>query len=267
MRAVESPRIVLHADKEHAGLRLVALLSLFAAYVIGFFLLGWLIDTLAPPRLAEYGTFLACVGGLPLALLVTWALESALKNVWHSGLRLELDQAGIEVNDTRRQTQLHRLVPAPRLAWSEDTRVTNWYFGLAGYPRGGRERRIDKHWLCLATELLQNETRLIVYSFVPPAEANQLAAIAPGGMAFRELSPSEVYDSSLRSRFVPPTRPTIPADVLHGPDGRYWLAERRRWERGIELAPEDYRIFLHHIFSHLPTSGRKADDNPLEDSE
>lgn len=247
MSTADSAPIVLHADKEHGGLRFVVFAGLFVAYVLSFLLVGWLIDRFAPAQIADYGTFLACAGGFPLALLAVWALENGLKQVWHSGLSLEIDEQGVAVRDSRHRSSALPVEVAPSLVWSEATRLINWYFKLDAYPRGGRERRIDKNWYCLSSELQQDESRIVVYAFAPPKDAERLVAAGAATTPFHELNPADVYGSSIRSRVGPPTRPVIPTSVLHGEDGRYWLAERRRWEAGIELTPEDYEVFLNEV--------------------
>lgn len=262
MSTAESAPIVLHADKEHGGIRLVVFLGLFVAYILSFQLLGWLIDTFAPSSIVDYGTFLACIGGFPLALLAVWALENGLKRVWHSGLSLQIDEQGMEVQDTRHRTRSHAVETAPSFVWADELRLINWYFNLNSYPRGGRERRIDKNWLCLSSEVQQGETRMIVYTFAAPGVAERLIASSTSTAPFRELNPADVYDSSIRSRVGPPTRPTIPTSILHGKDGRYWLAERRRWDAGIELAPEDYEIFLNQIAAHNTALTNTAGSEP-----
>ncbi len=54
----------------------------------------------------------------------------------------------------------------------------------------------------------------------------------------------ELYDNTMRSRIGPPSRPDIPNRLLQSKDGRYWLAERRRWEYGIELTPDDFGTLM-----------------------
>lgn len=215
-------------------------LTLFAAYALGFVLVSWLIRTFGPPGLVDYATFLSCVGAVPLALVTIWLVERALKKMWHSGLTLQLDPTGVYVEDTREGGK--RLSPSdpPLIAWDKPIAQLNWYFRLSGYPRGGRERRISAKWVCLCTELQQDEGRLSVYAFMPPEEAAVWTEGADTRASFHILHPGQVYDQGLRSRVGPPSRPTIPTELLHSKDGRYWLAERRRWEQGIELTPADF---------------------------
>lgn len=234
------PRTVLYAEQEHGGIRMAVFLTLFAAYVVGFVLISWLLRTFAPQPVADYGTFLACVGAVPLALLAIWLTENALKNVWHSGLTVQLDPAGVYVEDTRDGGQPLGPTDPPVIRWDVPFGQLNWYFRLSGYPRGGRERRVSAKWLCVCTELQQDDNRLSVFAFMPPEEAAVWTEGAATKASFHVLNLAEVSDRGLRSRVGPPSRPSIPTSLLHSKDGRYWLAERRRWEMGIELTAEDF---------------------------
>ncbi|MCP5101592.1 MAG: hypothetical protein GY943_39110, partial [Chloroflexi bacterium] len=63
--------------------------------------------------------------------------------------------------------------------------------------------------------------------------------------SFHPIEPKDVYKTSLRSRYMStPTRPDIPSKVLAGKDGRFWLAEKRRWKDGYELSFKDFETFL-----------------------
>ena len=127
------------------------------------------------------------------------------------------------------------------ITWNKPFAQTNWYFRLSGYPRGGRERRVSEKWLCLCTELQQDEERLSTFAFISPEDAAAWTSPTNGKSAtFHIIDPGEVYDKGVRSRFGPPSRPNVPTSLLHAKDGRYWLAERRRWEVGIELTPQDF---------------------------
>ena len=244
MLAAAKGSIVLHADQEHSGIRMVIFVALFAGYFLGFQIVSWLLEAFAPPALLDYTIFLSCVGGLPIALLIIWLLEKLLKRVWHSGLSLVLDQQGLTVHDRRGGAAAE----TPAVRWSDNLTHLNWYFRLRGYPRGGRERRVPVKWLCLATELQQDERRLSVYSLMPPEAAAAFTDNPKQG--FHILNPAEVYDTSVRSRIGPPSRPQIPNRLLQSKDGRYWLAERRRWEYGIELSPEDFAVLMQHVAAY-----------------
>jgi hypothetical protein len=247
MSAAGTGPIILYADQEHGGIRLTIFFALFVGYFIGFQIVARLLEVLAPASLLDYTTFLSCIGGIPIALLFIWGLEKLLKRVWHSGLSLALDERGLTVRDksagdayANESTAGSNDVPA--IFWSENINCLNWYFRLKGYPRGGRERRVSAKWLCLATELQQDEKRLNVFSFMPPETA--AVWIENPRQNFHPLNPAEIYTSSVRGRLGPPSRPTIPNRLLQSKDGRYWLAERRRWEYGIELTPADFATLM-----------------------
>ncbi|WP_374686232.1 hypothetical protein [Promineifilum sp.] len=257
MSAAPKDPVVLHADQEHGGIRLTIFVALFLGFLLGFRVIAWLLERFAPPPVADYTTFLACVGAVPLALLMIWGLERLLKRYWHSGLSLELDDRGITVHDRRRgqapvETEFlgRNLVSGPALLWSANLSQLNWYFMLSGYPRGGRERRMPAKWFCVATELYNPDDeqggggRLNVYAFMPPDKA--AAWIENPRHAFVRLNPVEIYDTSVRSRIGPPSRPAIPNSLLHAKEGRHWLAERRRWEYGIELTPDDFAVLMNY---------------------
>jgi hypothetical protein len=254
MSAVGKTPIILHADQEHGGIRLAVFIALFIAYFIGFQLVVLLIETFAPPSLLDYTTFLACIGAAPLALLMIWGLEKFLKRVWHSGVSIMLDDRGLTVQDKRSVPRSSGDFMGEAgngegnegrtLAWDGNLGRLNWYFRLSGYARGGRERRIPAKWYCLATELQQDESRLSVYTFMPPDEATRW--IEQSRYHFQLLNLAELHEGGLRARLSPPTRPTLPNHLLQSKEGRYWLAERRRWEFGLELTGEDYTTLIEY---------------------
>lgn len=276
--------VILHADQEHSGLRFVIFTALFAGLILGFFLVRWLLGRLAPPSVNDYATFLSCVGAVPVALLLIWGLERLLKRVWHSGLSLELNQWGVVVYDRREEgvrsvgqgareenatASGSSLAPGnwnrePDIRWDRNFSQINWAFRLSGYPRAGRERRAPAKWLCLATELHQDGARLNVYTLMSPEMAAKWTDNPR--LNFHRLNPAEIYDSSARARLGPPSRPLIPNSVLHSKDGRYWLAERRRWEYGVELTPDDFATLMDYAQAYArpqPAAGAEADIVPI----
>ena len=268
---------ILHADQEHSGLRFVIFVALFAGLIPGFFIARRLLEAFAPPPVLDYVTFLSCVGAVPLALLFIYGLEKLLKRVWRSGLSLELNQWGIVVHDGREEGARGQgpgareerptgsssaLEPGtwnlePAIRWDANLSQINWYFRLSGYPRAGHERRAPAKWLCLATELHQDGARLNVFTLMPPERA--AVFIDNARLAFHRLNPAEVYDSSARSRLGPPSRPALSNSVLHSKDGRTWLAERRRWEYGVELTPDDFTTLMEYAQAYAQPRAAGAD--------
>jgi len=274
--------VILHADQEHSGLRFVIFVALFAGLVPGFFIARWLLERVAPAAFRDFGTFLSCVGAVPLALLFIYGLEKLLKRVWRSGLSLELNQWGIVVHDGREEgsrgqgpgareesnstASSSAVEPGtwnlePAIRWSGNLNQLNWYFRLSGYPRAGHERRAPAKWLCLATELHQDGARLNAFTLMPPERA--AAFVDDTRLAFHRLNPAEVYDSSARTRIGPPSRPALSNSVLHSKDGRYWLAERRRWEYGVELTPDDFTTLMEYAQAYAQPRPAGADSQSI----
>ncbi|MCL4263072.1 MAG: hypothetical protein KJ069_07645 [Anaerolineae bacterium] len=232
--------IVLHADQEHSGLRMVIIIALFAGVIFFFLLLNTFWPQIAPPQLVDFTSIIACFGSLVLALVAVWGIEQGLKRVWHSGRLLTLDGEGILVQDID--------LPPYTLNWSGNMNQLYWRFTLKGYKRGGRERRVPEKWICLAVQVREGENQLITYTYIAPKQADQLMA-RHGRAHFHEIHPADVYATDARSRYLSlPSRPEkIPADILAGKDGKQWLAEQRRWLEGFELSPRDFETFISTI--------------------
>jgi len=229
----KSEPLVIHVDPEHTGLRVATVAILFVALWLSYFLVRWLLATVAP-QLAAPG-ILACFGALPLSLFFGWLAENTFKQRWHSGRRLLLGEGRVHLERPETADKTVDLNAPLQQLW--------WTFSLSTYPRGGRERRMPSNWRCVAGQLRQDDTRIIPFCFVPP---RQLEAWETE-YHFELLNPGEVYDTSLSARLTGPARPELPAEIVAGDQGRYWLAERNRWYEGVELTPEDFEKLLHHL--------------------
>jgi hypothetical protein len=230
----------LHAEQEHAGLRAVVVAAMLVAYILSFLLFNSLIRLL-PDSIASFAFLLSCITAVPAAIGATWLLETWLKRTWHSGYSLTLTAESITV----KQPDAGDVV----FDMTANFSTLAWYFKLAGYQRGGRERRVQKEWFCFCCQVEQDGSRLIVYAFVPPQKT---AAITLGSrLRFQQIFPVDVYDAGYKGRLAPPVRPgKIPTQVLSGKNGRYWLAEQNRWAEGLELTREDFAVFLDYLQTH-----------------
>jgi hypothetical protein len=158
--------------------------------------------------------------------------EALMKRYWPSGRRLEIDEHGLRAWLPEGETAA--------LEWSGRVWAIKWTFSLAGYPRGGRERRLTKRHHCLACQLQQDDSRVIVYGYL---KGQQAASLLAGG-DFHQIKPADYYERGPLRRLRGGTdRPQIPTNVLTGKDGPFWLAEQRRWTRGIELTANDFLAF------------------------
>lgn len=238
MASTQTYPTVLHADQEHAGLRTAVFALLFISLVLAFFGLRALFSSFGTTWMAEYAFALSCGGAFPLAVGVIWAAEQYMKRHWPSGRTVTLLGNGIQVQTETGET----------VALTQDQGVVplGWYFSLRGWQRGGRERRVPQDWLCLALELKASKDQIIVYTYLPEDKV-QLWLNTKTNVSFHKIYPTDVYDNSMRARLKGPGRPEIPAEVITGKDGKYWLAERRRWTEGFELPAPEFEIFIDHI--------------------
>jgi len=249
LEAEPSPE-VLHADPEHGGLRFVVILILFVNLIVGFLLIQLLLNLLASgTRLIEFAMVLSCALAIPLALSITWLVEAILKKEWHSGKTLTLDNAALTYTDPGPNgQQLKDEEQQISFVWAKRVNALYWYFKLKGYPRAGRERRVSEKWLGLACQLQQDDYRLIVFSYLPPTRAAKWIENEDSSEPFVEISLEDVYNQAgKKRRRSGSTRPKIDTELLTSPEGRYWLAEQKRWQDGVELAKKDFEFFINYI--------------------
>jgi hypothetical protein len=230
--------VVLHADPEHGGLRTAVTALLAVALILSYWIVYAIFRSL-PGDLPDYTIFLSCIGAVAISLAVAYVGERVMKQTWHSGRSVTLNEQGIQARNEEGKEQY--------FTWGDNLSYVFWFFHLRGYPRGGRERRVQNNWVCLACQVQQEERRLTIYTYVPPKKA---AAWTADSHKFHEIHPATLYDKSFRNRIGPPVRPDIPAAFLSGKDGKYWLAERRRWTDGYELIPQDFETFVKFIETH-----------------
>ena len=234
-----SAPVILHADPEHGRLRLAIIFLLIAAVLLLFYFLNILWLAFVPPDFPDVSFFTTCVSSIVLGLVVVWAAERGLKKVWHSGRSVTLEKTALKVQDGKDTVY--------ELAWDGHMNTLYWYFTLEGYKRGGRERRVPNRWLCLATQVQEGEHRVILYTYISPKEAESMIDDA-ARFPFKEIHPATVYETTTRARFSAPERPEkIPSEVLRGKEGKYWLAEQRRWSEGFELTSTDFEIFINYL--------------------
>jgi hypothetical protein len=239
MTSSTSSPTVLHADQEHESLRTAVVLFLITFFFLSYWLVYRILQLEFWGSLRDYAVSLSCALGLVLALAVSAGLEAWLKRAWPSGRSLILEENSIRIHDKSDAEQIMRR--------TDGLAQLRWQFSLQGYRRGGREKRLPKKWLCLACQLQQEGTRLIVHSYMPLQKAQTWLDNDDLRHKFHEIYPDDVYESSLGSRLGAPTRPTISNEVLAGSDGRYWLAERHRWDEGFELTPDDFATFMDYL--------------------
>ncbi len=224
--------ILLRADQEHAGLRTAVIIIFFTLILLLYFVIVsvW----------SEVSFLLSCILALLFGATLAYGIEQLLKKRWPSGRALLMDDQSIQTQDKNEVGVMIR--------WGDKPLALSWWFHLKGFRRGGRERRMPKDWLCVATQLRDAENELIAYAFLSPKKA---ARWIEDTESFHQIVPPQVYKPDVSFYTKPPSRPEISAEVLAGEDGRYWLAERTRWEKGFELTPEDFAIFTNFVESQI----------------
>ena len=244
-----SPK-VLHADPEHGGLRFVVFLVLVINLIVGFLLIQLLLYILAgDTRLIEFATAISCICSIPLALGIAWLLERILKREWHSGKSLTLEDATLTYTPQKAKSRGNEEDESQiSIEWSKRVNILYWYFSLSGYPRAGRERRVSNKWLGLACQLQQDDSRLTVFCYLSPMHAKTWIENEDLSEPFVKISLADAYtQAGQNKRSAASTRPIIDTSLLTSPEGRYWIAEQKRWRYGLELNPIDFDTFIDYV--------------------
>jgi hypothetical protein len=249
---------ILHADPEHGGLRLIVIVVLVLGLMLGFVMIQLLLSLLASGTLLiEFATALSCVGAIVFALGSAWISETYLKRVWHSGISLSLGESKLRLQRRSAQNKEAREMPEPiAIDWEKTVNISRWYFQLSGYARAGRERRVSNNWLCLACMLQQDDDTVVAFAYFPPKEAAEWVENHQLSEPFEEISLAHLYSEAGKKKRDASTRPAIPSALLTGSDGRYWLAEKRRWREGLELRREDFVKYTKYVEKKLKAAER-----------
>jgi hypothetical protein len=210
-------------DPEHLGIRLAVPALILAGFVIAYFLGYVLLNALLQTSAAGCFAFLLAGG---FALLLATRGQRLLEQKWSSGRSLKSDADGLELRDVRKNHQQNS-----RIVWEQRVNPLFWRFTVkrtvGKVPRG---------WVMLGIQLLQDETLITVYAFLPDKSARALTAFK----AFVPLMPVneiERDDIGLREKIV---------------QRRLHKAEDQRWSDGGELRRDDFAMVLNLITRHVP---------------
>jgi hypothetical protein len=231
---------ILHADKEHRGIEIVVPLIIVVIGVLTFAVID---DLVLNPLLEETGVgsfrpLLRLVLAIVLGALAGFGAEILLKRVWHSGRLLRLDPGGLTV--------VYKKKPAESIDWDKRVNILCWCYVLRGFPRGGRERRVPAGHHLMACRLVQDETSLIIHSYLPAKQAQQI----PRHERFVSLNMASLYSGGVLKRLTRPERPSLGTDQLSGQMGQVWVAEKKRWSDGLELEAGDFATLVQALDSH-----------------
>jgi hypothetical protein len=208
-------------DAEHSAVRWLTLLL-----TAGLIALVTLAAATLAPRVAG-GTSLACIV-LPLDVVALvaggLAIESTLKRLLPSRRSALLSSDALEIRDERRKPP--RIT---RIAWDKTVNVKSWRFTIP------HRSRVQKGWYCMALDLVQDEDEVILYTFMPPQEAESVAGYA----RFVRLRPRQEIRSGIDLNTVTEQR-------------RLLRLEDARWDDGAEISREDFKALLESLRQHVP---------------
>jgi hypothetical protein len=206
-------------DVEHTGVRLAVPVLTVSGFLAGYFVTSWLFRS--APEETPVGCMAVSVG-IVVAVLSAVLADRYLKRVWPSGRTLTLSSEGLHLRDQRRKRNAET-----RIDWNQRINLVAWRFTVA---RGSA--RIPKGWIMLAMKLLQDDSQLIFYTFVPAKEVGTL----PTYHVFTPLaSRTAIEKGALSLREASEQR-------------RLLKAEDERWQDGAEIDRRDF-IALLEIFN------------------
>lgn len=208
---------LLPADRYHTGVRLATLGLWLAAVVASYAVLSLLANPIFGLQ-TGLGDLLLLVAAVVVAQPLAWLGERQLLAHWPSGRAAQLEPGALVWRDR----------PATyRLDLSQKVNFWRWRFAVRR-----RSGRVPGNHHCFAIRLVQGDTLVTLYTFLPPAAADSLSGRYP----FYELR-----------------RPNDPGKTtLGGRDAIYMAAEHVRWEDGAELEPADFEALLGHLAASLP---------------
>ena len=234
------PETILHADREHRGIEILVPLIILVSGVLFYLLLD---DLVLKPLFGDTGIgsfrpLLRLVLAVVLGALVGAGSEVWLKRTWHSGrlLRLGPDQL----------TVVSKEKPAETIRWDRRVNLLCWRYSLQGFPRGGRERRVPAGHHLLACRLLQDDTSVIVHSYLSSAQVQRI----PHHQRFTGLNMASLYTSGFLKRRGLPERPALTAEHLSGQQGPVWAAEKKRWTDSLEFDAGDFITLIQTLDNH-----------------
>lgn len=240
MTVTEPMPKVIHADREHGGIRIGVLLVLSFGFLLAFIILNVLFGNLPSGLLADFSLGFSCGGALLISLAIAAIAEKFMKRYWSSGRHVTIEKEGLRAKLPEGEEVAIR--------WLERATALHWHFQMSGYPKAGRERRVPSSYFCLACQVRQGGQFLILYSFMSKKNAQRLLA----QNEYAQIVPGQYYDVGLYQRIRGSLeRPEIPSEVLLGDLGPYWLAEKRRWTEGLELESKDFGQIVSIISEHI----------------
>jgi hypothetical protein len=201
------PERLIRIDAEHMAVRFL-MPTLTFGVVIVLHLIGVMVLSAS-----------ACIM-LPIDVAVFlgagYLIERTLKQRLPSRRFATLSDEALVITDTR-----HKPPAVTRFAWDKAMNITAWRFAVT------RRGRVPTGWYCMALHLLQDEEEMILYTFMPPQEAEA----AVGYRKFVQLRPRKETESRTDLDTIAEQRHLLKLEGL-------------RWYDGAEISPEDFTALL-----------------------
>mgnify|MGYP005838304629 CR=1 FL=1 len=195
--------------------------------VLGLVVLAHIVGMALARRILGASVSPLCVV-LPADIVVLIAggalIERLLRRLLPSRRSATLSDRALVITDARRSP-----ARVTRIEWERTVNVKAWRFPVQ------RRTRVPKGWYCMALHLLQDEEEAILYTFMPPQEAEN----AVGYKYFVRLRPRRETQSNTDLSAVAEQR-------------RLLKLEDQRWYDGAEIAREDFHAMLRVIQQHVP---------------
>ena len=217
------PERLIKIDAEHARNR----------FLIPFVMIGMVLVvhlggmSLLSGALSEgsEATCLVLLADASALIVAGYLAERALRRVFPSRRLATLSSEGLVVTDGRRNPP-----HVARFAWDKTVNAKAWHFTIRQ-----RRSRVRKGWHCMALHLLQDEEEAILYTFMPPQEAEA----AVGYRNFVRLRSRQDAHSN--------TDLGAAAEQL-----RLLKLEDARWLDGAEISREDFGAVLATLQRRVP---------------
>lgn len=207
-------------DSEHAGVRLAIPLIAVVAFVAGYVILSTVANA---SGLQENAGCIAFAGAITAAAVLSAGMDGVLKRYWSSGRRLIVEGETVRLVDQRRGSNAEIVIQS-----SQRLNAQAWRFRVTR-----SSARVPKGWFMLGLRLMQDETSLIVYTFMGEKEAETLTNYAH----FKLLLPRKDIEAE-----------SVPLREK-GEQRRLYAIEQERWEDGAELQRGDFMRLLEKIQS------------------
>ena len=187
------------------------------------------------PVLRDASGFIAFFLGLVGALLIGAIADRLLKRYWPSGRTLSLDAATLSLKNARHMPSEQTILLERRI------NTAGWYFVVRR-----SSPRAQRGWHMLAYQFLQDDTQIIVYTFMSPKAFGAL----PDANRFVELKTDPTPRTGRRAANVDSLR-------VSSEQRRLDAIEASRLENGAELQPKDFVTVVAAVSSVTPRADRR----------